>query len=267
MTASPLARLRAGLRRTASAWASRFEALVGTNRATAGVPGSPARMVAETLDTLEELLIEADIGVRAAERVVSRIREGDGGVHDGMEVRERVKCEIRRILARADGGREGGGPAHEEGRERNAEAATRGPRVVLVVGVNGTGKTTTVGKLAHRFRAEGASPLICAADTFRAAAVEQVSAWAERAAVDVVRAGANADPAAVVFDAIQAGRARGRGVVIVDTAGRLHTRADLMSELAKIRRVAGRAMPGAPHEVLLVLPGRSWSRRTSTVSS
>ena len=164
-----------------------------------------------------------------------------------------MKREIRRILAGTDAGVNGGDPRRAPDRERDAARATRTPWVVLVVGVNGTGKTTTVGKLAHRFRAEGASPLICAADTFRAAAVEQVAAWAERASVDIVRAGANADPAAVVFDAIQAGCARGRDVVLVDTAGRLHTRADLMGELAKIRRVAGRALAGAPHEVLLVL--------------
>jgi fused signal recognition particle receptor len=124
---------------------------------------------------------------------------------------------------------------------------------VLVVGVNGTGKTTTVGKLAHRCRMDGQTPLICAADTFRAAAVEQIAVWAERASVDIVRAGDGADPAAVVFDAIAAARTRGRDVVFVDTAGRLHTRADLMGELGKIRRVAGRAAPGAPHEVLLVV--------------
>ena len=127
------------------------------------------------------------------------------------------------------------------------------PRVVLVVGVNGTGKTTTVGKLAHRCRLDGRTPLICAADTFRAAAVEQIAVWAERASVDIVRAADGADPAAVVFDAISAARARGRDVVFVDTAGRLHTRADLMGELGKIRRVAGRAAAGAPHEVLLVV--------------
>ena len=119
--------------------------------------------------------------------------------------------------------------------------------------VYGTGKTTTVGKLAHRWRLAGERPLICAADTFRAAAVPQLDAWAVRARVDVVKGGARADPASVVFDAVQAGRARGCSPVVVDTAGRLHTRGDLMAELGKIRRVAGRAVPGAPHDVLLVL--------------
>ena len=123
----------------------------------------------------------------------------------------------------------------------------------MVVGVNGTGKTTTVGKLARLNRDAGKAPLICAADTFRAAAVEQLEVWATRAGVDIIRARTGADPAAVVFDAIAAGKARKRDVVIVDTAGRLHTRVNLMTELEKIRRIAAREVEGAPHEVLLVL--------------
>jgi fused signal recognition particle receptor len=119
--------------------------------------------------------------------------------------------------------------------------------------VNGTGKTTTVGKLANFYRSTGRSVLICAADTFRAAAVEQLAVWAERAGTDLIRAQSGADPAAVTFDAVVAAKARGRDVVLVDTAGRLHTRANLMAELDKIRRVVGREVPGAPHEVLLVL--------------
>jgi fused signal recognition particle receptor len=122
-----------------------------------------------------------------------------------------------------------------------------------VVGVNGVGKTTTIGKLANQLRAAGRQPLICAADTFRAAAVDQLQIWADRAGVDLVRAREGSDPAAVVFDAITAAKARQRDVVLVDTAGRLHTRTNLMNELDKIRRVAGREIPGAPHDVLLVL--------------
>jgi fused signal recognition particle receptor len=122
-----------------------------------------------------------------------------------------------------------------------------------VVGVNGVGKTTTIGKLANQLRAAGRQPLICAADTFRAAAVDQLQIWADRAGVDFVRAREGSDPAAVVFDAITAAKARQRDVVLVDTAGRLHTRTNLMNELDKIRRVAGREIPGAPHDVLLVL--------------
>src|SRR5262249_8605406 len=136
--------------------------------------------------------------------------------------------------------------------DRPVDVAHR-PRVVLVVGVNGTGKTTTVGKLANLLKAEGERPLICAADTFRAAAVEQLEIWARRAGVEMVRAREGADPAAVVFDAIVSGKAKGRDPILVDTAGRIHTRANLMQELDKIRRVAAREVEGAPHEVLLVL--------------
>ena len=224
---SIVSRLREGLRRTAERWTGRLDRLAGASATEGCAPG------AETLEALEELLIEADVGVPAAERIVARVGDKDGG----GDLRERVKAEILDVLAGAVA------PAVE----------VPAPRVVLVVGVNGTGKTTTVGKLAHRSRLDGRTPLICAADTFRAAAVEQIAVWAERASVDIVRAGDGADPAAVVFDAISAARARGRDVVFVDTAGRLHTRSDLMGELGKIRRVAGRAAPGAPHEVLLVV--------------
>jgi fused signal recognition particle receptor len=127
------------------------------------------------------------------------------------------------------------------------------PQVTLIVGVNGTGKTTTVGKLANLLKSQGKQPLICAADTFRAAAVEQLEIWAGRAGVDMVRAREGADPAAVVFDAITSAKAKGRDPVLVDTAGRLHTRVNLMNELEKIKRIAAREVPGAPHEVLLVL--------------
>ncbi len=223
---SIVGRLRAGLRRTAERWTGRLERLTGPSATGGGSPSS------ETLEALEELLIEADVGVETARRIVTRV--GDDGAGD---LRERIKKEILGVLDGAVA------PA----------ADVPAPRVVLVVGVNGTGKTTTVGKLAHRCRVDGQAPLVCAADTFRAAAVEQIAVWAERAGVDIVRAGDGADPAAVVFDAISAARSRGRDVVFVDTAGRLHTRADLMGELGKMRRVAGRAAPGAPHEVLLVV--------------
>jgi fused signal recognition particle receptor len=187
----------------------------------------------DTLDTLEEILIEADIGMSASTRLLDAVRGNTGD----RDLRSIVKEELRRVLETAPrvpplGGR---------------------PRVVLVVGVNGTGKTTTVGRLARLFTLSGEQAVICAADTFRAAAVEQLEVWARRADADFVRARPGADPAAVVFDAISAGKARGRDVVLVDTAGRLHTRANLMGELEKIRRVAGRAVDGAPHETLLVV--------------
>jgi len=152
-------------------------------------------------------------------------------------IRERVASEVRRVLT-----------------EIQPERVTVGhPHVVLIVGVNGTGKTTTVGKLANLYRTEGRSVLVCAADTFRAAAVEQLAVWTERAGVDLIRAQPGADPAAVAFDAVSSAKARRRDVVLVDTAGRLHTRTNLMAELDKIRRVVAREVDGAPHEVLLVL--------------
>src|SRR6202011_2397481 len=132
-------------------------------------------------------------------------------------------------------------------------AVTAHPTVTLIVGVNGTGKTTTVGKLANLLKNQGQTPLICAADTFRAAAVEQLEIWATRAGVDMIRAREGSDPAAVVFDAITSGKAKGRDPILVDTAGRLHTRVNLMNELEKIRRIASREVEGAPHETLLVL--------------
>jgi fused signal recognition particle receptor len=174
------------------------------------------------------------VGVAATEQIVASVRARRGR---GDSLRTLVKEQIRDILR-------GANPPVGNGHR---------PHVMLVVGVNGTGKTTTVGKLARLIKDSGQTPLICAADTFRAAAVEQLAIWAGRAGVDIIRAKAGSDPAAVVYDAIVAGKARGRDVVIVDTAGRLHTRVNLMSELEKIKRIAGREIEGAPHEVLLVL--------------
>ena len=227
---SVLDRLRKGLARTTAQFVSRLEEVLGG----AEQPEARTRPIdLDTFDALEEALVSADVGVAATDRIVAAVRASGGR---GADLRAMVKAELLRVL-------------EETGRP----PAPGAPRVVLVVGVNGTGKTTTVGKLASLARAEGATPLICAADTFRAAAVEQLAIWAERAGVDLIRAQAGADPAAVVFDALAAARARGRDPVIVDTAGRLHTRVNLMTELEKIRRVAAREVAGAPHEVLLVL--------------
>ena len=226
-----LGRLRDSLSRTKQTIVDRFEDLV--RRADEPV-GPDGRLAEDTLESLEELLITADVGVSAADRIVKTVGER---ARRGADLRALVKQEILSILEDA------GGPAANGHR----------PRVVMVVGVNGTGKTTTVGKLANLLRAQGQQPVICAADTFRAAAVEQLEVWAKRAGVDFIRARAGADPAAVVFDAVKSGKARGRDVVIIDTAGRLHTRVNLMQELEKIRRVASKEVEGAPHEVLLVL--------------
>jgi fused signal recognition particle receptor len=224
-------RLKAGLTRTAQQFTEQFESLIQQ----ADTPEQRSRPVdVDTLDALEELLIMADIGVDASDEIVEAVR---ARARRGESLRDLVKQEIRRIFADAD------------------RPITNGntPHVILIVGVNGTGKTTTVGKLANQFRGTGKRPLICAADTFRAAAVDQLQVWADRAGVDIVRAREGSDPAAVVFDALAASKSRGRDTVLVDTAGRLHTRTNLMHELGKIRRVAEREVTGAPHEVLLVL--------------
>jgi fused signal recognition particle receptor len=209
----------------------RFEALVEQ----ADTPEQRTRSIdVDTLDGLEELLIMADVGVAATDEIVEAVRKR---ARRGESLRELVKEEILRIFNEV---------------ERPTSNGVK-PHVMLIVGVNGTGKTTTVGKLANQIRSEGKTPLICAADTFRAAAVDQLQVWADRAGVDLVRAREGSDPAAVVFDALAASKSRGRDTVLVDTAGRLHTRTNLMNELDKIRRIAEREVAGAPHEVLLVL--------------
>jgi fused signal recognition particle receptor len=224
-------RLREGLARTTRHLLEQIEAIGG---AETGTPRAHPIGI-DTLDALEEVLISADLGVGATERIVSAVGGRTGS--DGR-LRDAVKEEIRDILTSVSS---------------PAATSSGSPRIVLIVGVNGTGKTTTVGKLAARLKAEGANPLICAADTYRAAAVEQLDIWARRAGVEMVRAREGADPAAVVFDAVQSAKARGRDVVLVDTAGRLHTSVNLMNELDKIRRVTARAVEGAPHDVWLVL--------------
>ena len=226
-----IGRLRSGLRRTAERLGTRVDEILGRDDES----GRKALANPETLEALEELLIEADVGVAATTRIVETLRSRLTA--GSVNLRDELKHELLRILEAS------GTEAVPSGR----------PKVVLVVGVNGTGKTTTVGKLAQALKSDGKSVLVCAADTFRAAAVEQLEVWAGRAEVDIVKANPGADPASVVFDAVEAGRARGRDVVLVDTAGRLHTRVNLMAELEKISRVVGRVVDGAPHEVLLVL--------------
>jgi fused signal recognition particle receptor len=224
-------RIREGLARTTQQIVGRFDEIVSR----ADDPSHRGEPVdVDTLEALEEILISADVGVAATDRILEAVRARRAG---DTSLRELVKAELRELFA------ETGAPVPDG----------HAPHVVLVVGVNGTGKTTTVGKLANLARTEGKHPLICAADTFRAAAVEQLQIWATRAGVDIVRARDGADPAAVVFDAISSGKARGRSPILVDTAGRLHTRVNLMNELDKIRRVAAREVEGAPHEVLIVL--------------
>jgi len=224
-------KLKQGLQRTTQQLKERFEEIVSF----ADAPEARMREIdVDTADALEEILLMADVGVAASGEIVAAVKRRQ---RRGESLRDLVKEEMLRILAGA------GAPV----------AMSSKPHVMLIVGVNGVGKTTTIGKLANQLRQDGKVPLICAADTFRAAAVDQLQIWADRAGVDIVRAKEGSDPAAVVFDAMTAAKARGRDVVLVDTAGRLHTRANLMNELDKIRRIAAREVPGAPHEVLLVL--------------
>jgi fused signal recognition particle receptor len=195
---------------------------------------------ADLLDELEFTLISSDIGVRTTEEILDRIRErvDRSLVGDATELEGLIREHLLEILQ-----------ASERAMPRVAEP----PAVILVVGVNGSGKTTTIGKLAHRFRAEQRSVLLCAADTFRAAAIEQLEIWGQRTGTDVIRQQQGSDPSAVLFDALQSARARKTDYVIVDTAGRLQTKTNLMAELEKMRRTAARVIPGAPHEVLLVM--------------
>ena len=188
-------------------------------------------------EILEELLLEADVGVVATGQILARLQAIDSEKRKTGELMDELKNELLNLLSCKD----------------DVIAEVNGPRISLLVGVNGTGKTTTAGKLAYRMRANGERPLLCAADTFRAAAVEQLGIWATKAKVDIVKGVQGSDPAAVVYDAIQAGRARKRDVVVVDTAGRLHTQVNLMEELRKIQRIASREVQGAPHDVLLVI--------------
>ena len=208
------------------------------HRALTGRP----RVDEEALEELEEALIGGDVGVGAAERLVEtlRARIRDEGLADGEQLEAALIEEVAAILKAGEAA-----PAPPETRER--------PWVVLLIGVNGTGKTTTLGKLAHHHRSQGRKVLVAAGDTFRAAAVEQLKIWADRAGVEMVSNQSGADPAAVAYDAVAAAQARDMDVVLVDTAGRLQTKVNLMEELRKIGRVVGKRMPGAPHEVLLVL--------------
>jgi fused signal recognition particle receptor len=226
-----LGRIREGLSRTTRQIVDRFDEIVRA----ADAPDRRTRAIdVETVGALEELLISADIGVPATNRIIAAVNAQS---RNGASLRDLVKQEVGRVFAAVD----------------RPIVVTARPQIILIVGVNGTGKTTTVGKLASLLKSQGQTPLICAADTFRAAAVEQLEIWATRAGVDMIRAREGADPAAVVFDAITSGRAKGRDPILVDTAGRLHTRVNLMNELDKIKRIAAREVAGAPQQVLLVL--------------
>lgn len=189
------------------------------------------------LESLEELLITADVGVQTTLTLMDRVSKQSDKIADAEKLRQLLKKEILAFL----------------GESAPLPATPEKPKVVMIVGVNGVGKTTTIGKLAATFASEGKRVLIAAADTFRAAAIEQLSIWAQRAGADIVKHKPDADPSAVAFDALEAAVARNADVVLIDTAGRLHTRVNLMEELKKMKRTLAKRLPGAPHEVLLVL--------------
>jgi fused signal recognition particle receptor len=202
---------------------------------------------AATLDDLEEALIGADIGIQTTMAIIDDVRKqvDRQTLKDAGELKLVIKQHLLEILERAERAR---GVASETSVPDDVR-----PYVMMVVGVNGTGKTTTIGKLAQRIKGDGYEVLICAADTFRAAASDQLAIWAERAGVPLIQQKQGTDPAAVLFDSLKAARARNADVLIVDTAGRLHNKANLMAELEKMRRIASREVQGAPHETLLVV--------------
>lgn len=207
---------------------------------------SGKKIDAALLDELEEVLIAADIGVPTTMHVLETVRRGISRkeIDDIEKLKASIKTELLSILQAS----ETQGVASETSVPDNVA-----PYVMMIVGVNGVGKTTTIGKLAQRIKAEGNDVLICAADTFRAAASDQLAIWAERTGVPLIQQKQGTDPAAVLFDSMKAAKARGSDVLIVDTAGRLHNKSNLMAELEKMKRVAGREVEGAPHETLLVV--------------
>jgi fused signal recognition particle receptor len=227
-----LDRLKAGIEKTRTGLADRLEdALSGKKE-----------IDADVLDELEYALITADIGVKTTQEILEqiRLRVDRKMVGDAQELKGLIREHLLEVL---------------QANDRPVPRVAEPPAVVMVVGVNGAGKTTTIGKLAQRFKDEGRTVLLCAADTFRAAAIEQLEIWGTRTNTDVIRQKTGADPSAVLFDALQAAKARKVDYVIVDTAGRLHTKENLMAELEKMRRTTQKVIPSAPHEVLLVLDG------------
>ena len=229
---SLLDRLKQGIQKTRAGLVEKVEDLVQGKK----------QIDADLLEELEYTLITADIGVRTATEVLERIRQRVDRklINDAAELKGLIREQLLEVLQAV---------------ERPIPTVSVPPAVVMVVGVNGAGKTTTIGKLTSRYKSEGRTVLLCAADTFRAAAIEQLEVWGERTSTEVIKQNQGSDPSAVLFDALTAAKARGVDYVIVDTAGRLHNKENLMLELEKMRRTAQRVIPHAPHEVLLVLDG------------
>ncbi len=220
-------KLKAGLAKTRSAFSGVVGLFTGAHRVDKAF-----------LVKLEEQLLLADVGITATSQIVDRVRQGYTDKEVGDDVKEFVKAQLREQLADPEGG---------------LKFQATGPTVVMIAGVNGSGKTTSIAKLALRLKTDGKKVLVAACDTFRAAAVEQLSVWCERIGCDISKQQQGSDPAAVAHDACERAKARGYDVLIVDTAGRLHTQTHLMRELEKIHRIVAKQIPGAPHEVLLVL--------------
>lgn len=226
------AKLDNGLEKTRQSLFSKFTRAIAGKR----------KVDDELLDRLEELLISSDVGVETTLRIIEKLQAtvAEEKFMNTQELQGILKGVIKSLLS-------DGKETHE------AELARESPYVILVVGVNGVGKTTTIGKLAHLFKSTGKKVLLGAADTFRAGAIDQIGVWAKRAEVELVAQQMGADPASVAFDTVQSAKANGHDIVIIDTAGRLHNKANLMQELGKIKRVMQKVIPNAPHEILLVL--------------
>lgn len=225
-----LEKLKSGVQKTRDGLVSAIEDVISGKK----------EIDADLLEELEYTLISADIGVNTTQEILDRIHERVDRklVGDASELRGLIREYLLEIL---------------EANHRPLATVDNPPAVIMLVGINGAGKTTTIGKLTAHFKSEGHSVLLCAADTFRAAAIEQLEVWGERTETQVIRQNTGSDPSAVMFDALQAAKSRGTDYVIIDTAGRLQTKTNLMAELEKMRRTAARVIPDAPHEVLLVL--------------
>jgi fused signal recognition particle receptor len=226
-----LARLRQGLSKTRAGFTERLDQLLLGKK----------EISDDLLEELEEVLFTSDLGVMTTQELIRRVEEGvqRKELDKPDKVREALKDQIRLFLDVPEVARKDPAPGE--------------PLVIMMIGVNGVGKTTTIGKIAHLFRGAGKSVMLVAGDTFRAAAIEQLQIWGERAGAEVVKQKEGSDPSAVVYDALSAALSRKTDVVLIDTAGRLHTKANLMEELEKTYRIAGKRLPGSPHEVWLVL--------------
>ena len=226
-----LARLRAGLSRTRQQFSTAVSMIFSGKQ----------KLDESTLEQLHEMLFRADFGVKTTDALVDAVRsELKAADEVGWPVVKKILAECTKVIL-------------EDAASKPVQVPQAGPFVVLVVGVNGVGKTTTIGKLAAHYRAAGKEVVLCAADTFRAAAIEQLQVWGERTGAEVIRQQQGSDPAAVAFDAVKAAMARKADVLLIDTAGRLHNKEGLMAELAKINRIVGKDLPGAPHETWLVI--------------